>query len=157
MSPPLLPPPHKKARSPSSTSEVLDSPGSTLATLLESVRISHGERGVDFVMGKIKEAIQDGMNGAKRDPGKELRQAEEAVAMLLRGNSILKDGDKEDILEAAFRDGSSVVCNNCGGLIKRERWSNHVEFWCTVTPSNEDENDTFHDTRDNEEEDMDCT
>ena len=29
-----------------------------------------------------------------------------------------------------MRDGSSVVCNKCGGLIKRDRWNNHVEFWC---------------------------
>ena len=23
-----------------------------------------------------------------------------------------------------------MICKNCGGLIKRERWANHVDYWC---------------------------
>ncbi|GMH47690.1 hypothetical protein TrRE_jg9933, partial [Triparma retinervis] len=99
---------------------VLASPGSSLATLLESVSISHGPKGVDYVMSKIREAIDHGIRGGERE---DLETAEGAVEELLGRESILKDERaKEDILEAAFRDGSSVVCNICGGLIKRDRF-----------------------------------
>ena len=81
------------------------------------------------MMNKIREAIDHGMKGGSKE---DLKTAEHAVIELLRSPSILKDSSKSDILEAAFRDGSSVVCSNCGGLIKRDRWTNHVQFWCNV-------------------------
>ena len=62
-----------------------------------------------------------------------LEKANEALAELLSSASILStDLGKSHILEAAFVDGSSVVCQGCGGLIKRDRWDDHVELWCPV-------------------------
>ena len=45
-------------------------------------------------------------------------------------STILYSRGKQHILQQAMEDGSSVVCTKCGDMISRERWSQHVEYWC---------------------------
>ena len=44
--------------------------------------------------------------------------------------SILKDQGREQIIEDAYTDGSTVYCSACGGMIKRDRFAMHKDFWC---------------------------
>ena len=56
--------------------------------------------------------------------------AQAALETLLGRESILGEELRKDhILQAAFEDGSSVICNHCNGLIKRDRWGAHVARW----------------------------
>ena len=41
-----------------------------------------------------------------------------------------RDASRTDVLHDAFVDGSSVVCQACGGLVPRTRWEAHCTLWC---------------------------
>eukprot|EP00658_Telonema_sp_P-2_P000884 TRINITY_DN10328_c0_g1_i9.p1 TRINITY_DN10328_c0_g1~~TRINITY_DN10328_c0_g1_i9.p1 ORF type:complete len:259 (+),score=62.63 TRINITY_DN10328_c0_g1_i9:25-777(+) len=49
---------------------------------------------------------------------------------LHEGESTLAETGRDGIIEAAARDGSSLVCPVCNGLIKRTRWAAHKSTWC---------------------------
>ena len=55
------------------------------------------------------------------------------------GTSILEEREEGDILNDAFEDGSSVICEKCGDLVKRERMDIHVKTWCSMN----EESDTM--------------
>ena len=46
--------------------------------------------------------------------------------------SILEERDEGDILNDAFEDGSSLICEKCGDLVKRDRMDVHLSTWCTM-------------------------
>ncbi len=48
------------------------------------------------------------------------------------GTSILEEREEEDILNDAFEDGSSVICEKCGDMVKKERMDIHVTTWCSM-------------------------
>lgn len=45
-------------------------------------------------------------------------------------NSIIAEQGKEDILRAAYEDGSSSICTLCGGLVSNARRQAHFQYWC---------------------------
>ncbi|GMI35300.1 hypothetical protein TeGR_g7843 [Tetraparma gracilis] len=124
------PTPHITQQQLASAFDASDPMGS-LSQLLSAVQMSHGPAGVAHVMDRIKNSISAGVSASDN-----LRVAEEALARMLRESRescVLGEASPakaNSILEAAYRDGSSVICKNCGGLIKRERWANHVDYWC---------------------------
>ena len=125
-----------------------NSPMSSLAALLDAVKLSHGEAGVLHVMEKLKASITSGVSSSESYSVAEaalkemLAEAKDSSILITEG-SVAGTG----ILEAAYRDGSSVICKNCGGLIARERWSNHVDFWCgkDLTDSDGSDEEQFED------------
>jgi len=132
--------------------DIIDNPMGSLTELLAAVRVSYGEAGVSQIMGKIEAAMSAGTSAsdslaiAESSLGELLERAREEKALI--GNT--------EILEAAYRDGSSVICNKCGGLVKRERWMNHVEFWCEGGErhnlNDDEDDDSFKDARDDDME-----
>ncbi|KAM7517043.1 hypothetical protein LguiA_006626 [Lonicera macranthoides] len=48
----------------------------------------------------------------------------------VRGNSILTETGRKQIMLDAFSDGSSFVCLQCGGLVSNHRREEHYAFWC---------------------------
>ena len=127
----------------------------SLSALLAAVKVSHGDQGVTFVLEKINKSIHSGTSATSS-----LAVAEAALAEMIaaaQSTSILCNETSPagvGILEAAYRDGSSVICKHCGGLIARERWTNHVEFWCGKEDDvSENENeDSFEDARMDEDD-----
>ena len=68
--------------------------------------------------------------------------AKATSADIVERDSILKDQGGEDIIKAAFENGSSVVCARCGELIAKHRWEAHRDKWCSMIPDvDEDEDD----------------
>jgi hypothetical protein len=47
----------------------------------------------------------------------------------------------EYILQAAFEDGSSIICKRCQGLVSKDRWSAHCEYWCPSISADDDGDD----------------
>jgi hypothetical protein len=47
-------------------------------------------------------------------------------------NSILHDRNdgSEEILQDAYEDGSTIICQKCSSMIKKSRMDQHKEFWC---------------------------
>jgi hypothetical protein len=127
-----------------------NSPMASLSALLEAVKLSHGEAGVMHVLDKIKAATSSGVSASESYAVAEaalnemLKEARDSSILITEGSGV-----GSGILEAAYRDGSSVICKNCGGLIARERWSNHVDFWCgkELEYSDESDKDEFEDAR----------
>mmetsp|Transcript_22262 Transcript_22262/g.46660 ORF Transcript_22262/g.46660 Transcript_22262/m.46660 type:complete len:229 (+) Transcript_22262:79-765(+) len=59
------------------------------------------------------------------------QRAMQIVQELMNDTSTFLHGQgRQHLLQQAMEDGSSVVCTRCGDMIKRERWSQHCEFWC---------------------------
>ncbi|KAL7471103.1 hypothetical protein ACHAXS_011387 [Conticribra weissflogii] len=66
------------------------------------------------------------------------QRAMQIVQDLLNDTSTFLHGQgREHLLQQAMEDGSSVVCTRCGDMIKRERWSQHCEFWCQALEDSE--------------------
>ncbi len=112
--------------------------GDAFALLLHSIRLTRGEDAILQVLDSVKkkfevDVLSDEMNGVS------LAEAEAAMDLLINEDTILKEQGMEDILSDAFEDGSSVVCKNCGGLIAKHRWSDHVMYWCSASGMDVDE------------------
>mmetsp|Transcript_8006 Transcript_8006/g.12869 ORF Transcript_8006/g.12869 Transcript_8006/m.12869 type:complete len:215 (+) Transcript_8006:16-660(+) len=52
-------------------------------------------------------------------------------------STILYAQGKQHLLQQAMEDGSSVVCNQCGDVVSRERWAQHAEYWCRAVEEEE--------------------
>ncbi|KAI7755409.1 hypothetical protein M8C21_005577 [Ambrosia artemisiifolia] len=46
------------------------------------------------------------------------------------GTSILAESGRNQVVIDAFSDGSSFVCQQCGGLVSNDRKDEHYAFWC---------------------------
>ncbi|XP_076917155.1 uncharacterized protein LOC143577109 [Bidens hawaiensis] len=46
------------------------------------------------------------------------------------GTSILAETGRKQVVIDAFSDGSSFVCQQCGGLVGNDRKDEHYAFWC---------------------------
>lgn len=103
--------------------------------LIETARLAGGE---EAVKGLLIHARR--LRDFHKEQDKEIEEnlAKAALSELVNDpNSILFEHGKEQILSDAFIDGSSVVCSKCSGLIKKDRWENHLKFWCNT---NDDDN-----------------
>lgn len=101
-----------------------------LAALFDAVRITDGEAGVQAL------AEQASSDMSRVDDNKDA--AEMLLDRMLDTTSLLKERGWGDILSDAFRDGSSVMCTLCGGLISRERIEAHSTTWCPNLPDDEE-------------------
>lgn len=118
-----------------------------LASLIQAITLSQGESAVGQVLSDARARAQgDRMSesstfASDHEPFlSDLDLALIAIEKLADNPSLLLDrGDgSEQILRDAFEDGSSVVCKNCGGLIKIERWDAHCATWCPALESADD-------------------
>ena len=73
------------------------------------------------------------------EPSNSYLAAKRASADLIKQTSLLSEiGDgSELILKDAFEDGSSIICTRCTGLVSRERWTAHCQYWCPSIESDE--------------------
>jgi len=55
--------------------------------------------------------------------------------------SILGDAGRDKVIMDAAVDGSSIMCEVCGALVRKDRKGAHDQLWCSALP----------------DEDMDCT
>ncbi|KAF5808976.1 hypothetical protein HanXRQr2_Chr04g0151651 [Helianthus annuus] len=46
------------------------------------------------------------------------------------GTSILAETGRKQVVLDAFSDGSSFICQQCGGLVSNDRKDEHYAFWC---------------------------
>lgn len=51
------------------------------------------------------------------------------------GDSILAESGREQVVIDASSDGSSFVCQQCGGVVSNLRRDEHMSFWCSPPPS----------------------
>jgi len=49
--------------------------------------------------------------------------------------SILAESGREQVVIDASSDGSSFVCQQCGGVVSNLRRDEHMSFWCSPPPS----------------------
>jgi len=93
-----------------------------LALLMNSVRLSHGEEAAEQLLREGRRLFHhEGSNEERAD----------ALDMLRNRDSLLAErGEDASILQDAFRDGSSVLCRRCQGLVARARWEAHTTRWC---------------------------
>ncbi|GMI17025.1 hypothetical protein TrLO_g15305 [Triparma laevis f. longispina] len=103
--------------------ETTDDPVGALDELLSKVKISHGIQGVNYILNHIQSKISP-------SPESSLSAAYEILDTVLSEPSLLQSQGREDIIKHAFEDGSTSYCKNCKGMIKKERWAQHVEYWC---------------------------
>lgn len=138
----------KKAKSNSFNADTLTDPSSALATLLESVSISHGSEGVRHVMERIRSATSPSFMSRISSSSATHRVEESSSGDALNmdtieelegiSDSILSSLGEErarNILVSALSDGSSMICPGCNGLIKKDRYENHVAYWCQTSAS----------------------
>eukprot|EP00210_Caulerpa_lentillifera_P009381 g8943.t1 len=45
-------------------------------------------------------------------------------------NSILAESGRQEINAYALEDGSSFLCETCGGVVKTSRKEAHYRYWC---------------------------
>ena len=98
-----------------------------LAALVSAVRIKDGDAAASALLERGRALFQE------REGTDEER--DRALDSLETQDSLLKERGMEGILEAAFADGSSVLCRKCSGLVKRTRWEAHKLQWCPALES----------------------
>ena len=87
----------------------------------------------------------DATRGSTQAEASELAAARAVIDDVVGRSSLLGDRGRNDVLQGAFEDGSSVVCVRCGDLVARARWAAHQTTWCRMLPpapdSDEEEED----------------
>lgn len=114
-----------------------------LAALVSAVRIKDGDAAASALLERGRALFQE------REGTDDER--DRALDSLETQDSLLKERGMEGILEAAFADGSSVLCRKCSGLVKRTRWEAHKLQWC---PALESHGEMVLDESDNEDDHM---
>lgn len=99
-----------------------------LAALLHAIRISSGENSIVRILDQAKRKVDD--DYTLRDQSLAIAKATNAIKIMLEEDSFLSERGEEDILRDAFEDGSSIICQKCGGLVPHTRWDAHKLSWC---------------------------
>jgi hypothetical protein len=111
------------------------------AVLLHAIKLSRGEDAILEVLDSAKQRHEVDMLSSELDRA-QMDEVYEVMNELTERDTLLKEQGNEGILTEAFEDGSSIVCKNCGGLIAKKRWSDHVMYWCSssdLVDSDDDE------------------
>ncbi|GMH94584.1 hypothetical protein TrST_g12634 [Triparma strigata] len=106
-----------------STPQTTSDPVAALSSLLTQVNLSHGPSGVNYILSHLSSHLNS-------TPQSSLTLAYSILDDVLSTPSLLKDRGNERIIKDAFVDGSTLYCKKCKGMIKKERWTAHVEYWC---------------------------
>ena len=117
-----------------------------LAFLMNSVRLSHGDAAVDALLQEGRRLFHDEGTHQERADVLQMLSAQESFLSERGGGSA--------ILADAFKDGSSVFCRRCEGLVARARWDAHSTMWCPkLDHGDEDEEheEAFGDAMDTED------
>ena len=107
-----------------------------LAALLHAIRISSGEDSIIRILDQAKKRVDD--DYALRGHSSAVTNAANAIRRILEQDSFLSERGEEDILRDAFEDGSSIICQQCGGLVSQARWEAHRNSWCPSLEGNMD-------------------
>jgi hypothetical protein len=94
-----------------------------LALLMQSVKLSHGDVVAESLLREGRKMFHD--------EGTDAERADAMEALFDSSQECLVNGT---ILQDAFRDGSSVYCRKCSGLVARSRWDAHASMWCPSLP-----------------------
>ncbi|GMH81977.1 hypothetical protein TrVE_jg176 [Triparma verrucosa] len=106
-----------------STPQTTSDPVAALSSLLTQVNLSHGPSGVNYILSHLSSHLNS-------TPQSSLTLAYSILDDVLSTPSLLKDRGNERIIKDAFEDGSTLYCKKCKGMIKKDRWTAHVEYWC---------------------------
>jgi hypothetical protein len=104
-----------------------------LAALVSAVRLKDGEHAASALLERGRAMFQE-------REGTDFER-DEALEAFENQESLLKERGAEGILEAAFVDGSSVLCRKCAGLVARSRWNAHKTQWCPALANQLDQAD----------------
>jgi hypothetical protein len=98
-----------------------------LSLVLSALRINHSEEEIMQIMSVAKEKgeFERQHSEAPIDIATRLCQ------LLVEQDTLLAEQGMEDILVDAFQDGSSAICQRCGGLVPRDRMDAHSKYWCS--------------------------
>ena len=106
------------------------SPTDSLSALLSAMTLNSGEAAAKEALEKITTDLE---TECVLSPAEQYQRAIKIMDELVQDDStLLYEQGNEDILRQAFEDGSSLVCTNCGGLVPRDRWQQHQQFWCST-------------------------
>ena len=107
-----------------------------LENVIRAIIKNSGEASVMRILGEANKR-------AKLEKEKEIRiMIQKTCEELVNQESFLLEMGDEDILIDAFKDGSSVVCQKCKGLISVERAEAHATLWCPALEDKEDDDDS---------------
>jgi hypothetical protein len=109
------------------------------AVLLHAIKLTRGEDAILEVLDSVKQRHEIDLLSKDVD-AVNLREVYKVMDELMEADTLLKEQGCENILTEAFEDGSSVVCRNCGGLIAKTRWSDHVMYWCDAAGEQDEDN-----------------
>jgi len=54
---------------------------------------------------------------------------------------MLYESDRHQVVADAASDGSSYLCEACGGLVSMARRANHETYWCVNDPPPDEDSD----------------
>lgn len=115
-----------------------------LATLLHAIRLSSGEDSIIRILDQAKKKADEDATVQNQEEADSLSYATNAIEKIQEEDCFLSQRGEENILKDAFQDGSSIICQKCGGLVKAERWKDHSDSWCPalegVTSDSDEEN-----------------
>ncbi|EJK62521.1 hypothetical protein THAOC_16865 [Thalassiosira oceanica] len=105
------------------------------------IRTELGDVVADCIAGKCsaRQRLRDQQQISDEDMH---RKALAVVQDLLNDSStFLYAQNRQHILQQAMEDGSSVVCSQCGDMVKIERWEQHKNYWCRAIERDAKESD----------------
>ncbi len=101
-----------------------------LSAVIKAIVATSGEASVLKVLDAASAKV-------KKEKEREMRSAmRKCCEDLINQDTLLSEMGDEEILIDAFQDGSSVVCQRCGGLVSVERAESHSLYWCEALEDN---------------------
>lgn len=147
-----------------------DDPSAVIQRLLElsrsQISAGNGQHALEAVIRAIvansgeesvMRVLDAANNRAKIEKEREIRESiAKCCEQLVESDSLLCEMGDEEILLDAFQDGSSVICQNCQGLISVDRAESHSKRWCPALTNSIEEDDDEDEDEDEKEklEDM---
>ena len=114
-----------------------ENPTDALSALMQAMTVKSGQAKADQAMNRIRSELGSDLADHVMDrTGRMQRAAQIVQELLLDETTFLYQQGRQQILQQAMEDGSSLVCKKCNAMISVTRWEQHQMYWCESIESN---------------------
>ncbi|KAL3768872.1 hypothetical protein ACHAWO_013158 [Cyclotella atomus] len=119
-------------------------PTDALSALMDALTLQSGPNAAQLAMKRIRTELGETVANcvAQHQTCAEREMTLRAMAvveeMMNDTSTFLYAQGRQHILQQAMKDGSSVICSNCGDMVKASRWTQHSTMWCRAIDDMDD-------------------
>ena len=108
-----------------------ENPTDALSALMKAMTLNSGQSKADHAMNRIRSELGSDVADHVMDRTGRMQRAADIVKELLSDETtFLYQQGRQQILQQAMEDGSSLVCTKCNAMVSAARWEQHQTYWC---------------------------